>query len=257
MDPGADGGNTAVEHVATREELQLGAVIVVGGPHRADHRHVVDQFTSVRPPVADLDSALAALPVPLLQRQDAGLVGLDDVVENLFLDVAVIFRFGHMVEEGCFGQGLAGVSIECRRGIESLVVTRPAAHHQPDHRLGPRCEVRTSRRVGSVWRGPCFALQVTADHRVQRDTGQAHAAPTQQLAPGCLTRECCHWERTFQRMTRKSLCMTRTCATCPCAFRRAAVASSPCLTSWPARVSHALMVIDCSLVEGARPRIVS
>jgi hypothetical protein len=42
-------------------ELRLGAVVVVGGVHRADDGQVVDAGAEVRQPVADLDAALAAL----------------------------------------------------------------------------------------------------------------------------------------------------------------------------------------------------
>ena len=44
--------------MAAGVELQLGAVVVVGRPHRADDGEVVDALADVRPPVADLDAAL-------------------------------------------------------------------------------------------------------------------------------------------------------------------------------------------------------
>ena len=49
-------------------ELELGAVVVVGRPHRADDGEVVDAGAHVRPPVADLEPALAALAIADLQR---------------------------------------------------------------------------------------------------------------------------------------------------------------------------------------------
>ena len=49
----------------------LRAVVVVGRPHRADDGDVVDAVADVRPPVADLDAALAVLLEADLQRDRA------------------------------------------------------------------------------------------------------------------------------------------------------------------------------------------
>ena len=49
-------------------ELELGAVVVVGRSTSSGRREVVDAVADVRPPVADLDAALAALAVADLQR---------------------------------------------------------------------------------------------------------------------------------------------------------------------------------------------
>ena len=57
MDPRADRRKLPFEHVPAGVELQLGAVVVVGRPHRTDHGDVVDAGADVRPPVADLDAA--------------------------------------------------------------------------------------------------------------------------------------------------------------------------------------------------------
>ena len=73
VDPRADRRELALEHVPAGVELELGAVVVVGGPHRADDGDVVDAVADVRPPVADLDAALAALAVADLQRIERGL----------------------------------------------------------------------------------------------------------------------------------------------------------------------------------------
>ena len=73
VDPRADGREIPLEHVAAGVELELGAVVVVGGPHRADDGDVVDAVAQVGPPVADLDPALAALPEADLHRVDLGM----------------------------------------------------------------------------------------------------------------------------------------------------------------------------------------
>ena len=61
MNPRADRRKLPFEHVPAGVELQLGPVVVVGRPHRADHGEVVDARADVRPPVADLDARLAPL----------------------------------------------------------------------------------------------------------------------------------------------------------------------------------------------------
>ena len=71
--PRADRGEVAFELEAAGVKLQLRAVVVVGGPHRADDGHVVDALAHVRPPVADLDSALPPLPVADLHRVEPRL----------------------------------------------------------------------------------------------------------------------------------------------------------------------------------------
>src|SRR5262249_31347309 len=58
MYPRADGRQRPLEGVPAGVELQLGAVVVVGGPQGTDHGNVVDAVADVRPPVADLDAAL-------------------------------------------------------------------------------------------------------------------------------------------------------------------------------------------------------
>ena len=68
VDPRADRGKLPLEHVPAGVELELGAVVVVGRPHRADDGDVVDAVAEVRPPVADLDAALAALAKADLER---------------------------------------------------------------------------------------------------------------------------------------------------------------------------------------------
>ncbi len=71
VDPRADRGKLPLEHVPAGVELQLGAVVVVGRPHRADDGDVVDAVADVGPPVADLDAALPALAEADLKRIQA------------------------------------------------------------------------------------------------------------------------------------------------------------------------------------------
>ena len=46
----------ALEDVTARVELQLGGVVVVGRPHRANDGHVVDAAGEMRPPVGDFNA---------------------------------------------------------------------------------------------------------------------------------------------------------------------------------------------------------
>ena len=84
VDPRADRGELPFEHVPAGVELQLGAVVVVGGPHRADDGEVVDAAAEVRPPVADLQPALPALleadlqGIELVANVAVGVVRHDD-----------------------------------------------------------------------------------------------------------------------------------------------------------------------------------
>ena len=68
VNPRADRGKLPFKDVPAGVKLQLGAVVVVGRPHRADDREVVDASADVRPPVADLDAGLTSLAIADLQR---------------------------------------------------------------------------------------------------------------------------------------------------------------------------------------------
>ena len=92
VDPRADRRVAAVEQMPAGEELQLGAVVVVGRVHRADHGDVVDAAAHVRPPVADLDPALPPFLEADLRRIDRRLCLVDDVVGDLLADVLEIRR---------------------------------------------------------------------------------------------------------------------------------------------------------------------
>ena len=142
-DPRADRGKDSFEHVPAGVELQLGAVIVVGRPHRADDGQVVDARADVRPPVADLDPGLAPLAIADLKRIEhlanvaVGVVGHHDphVVGELVLEG---------LGERRLGDRLARVSIQGGLGIEALQVAGAADHEQPDDVLGPGREMRLS-----------------------------------------------------------------------------------------------------------------
>src|SRR5262249_57385311 len=62
----------AVDDVMAGVEFVLGGVVVVGHPHRADDGQVIDAGADVRPPVADLDAALAPFAVADLHGIDLG-----------------------------------------------------------------------------------------------------------------------------------------------------------------------------------------
>jgi hypothetical protein len=127
MHPGAQRWVLAVEHVAAGVELRLGAVVVVGGVHRADDRQVIDALAQAGEPVADLGAALAVLLEADLQRVEAVTLLAVGVVDN---DDAGQFQlFGVLcVLEWRLGDGLAGVLVECGLGVEGFQVADAAVH---------------------------------------------------------------------------------------------------------------------------------
>ena len=112
MHPGADRRKKAIEPIAAGVKLKLSAVVDVVGPHRADDGQIVDATADVRPPIADLDAALAAFAEADLHRVQLGenlsLVGssrADVLVEEFLVQDAVKRRLGDR---------FAGVFVECR-----------------------------------------------------------------------------------------------------------------------------------------------
>src|ERR1700684_1822885 len=85
MYPGTNRGEEAIEDVPPGVELQLRGMIIVGCPHGADQRDVVDLLCQVWPPVRDLNAALPMLPESDLHREE---LLLDLMVARLkFADV--------------------------------------------------------------------------------------------------------------------------------------------------------------------------
>ena len=73
MNPGADRGEKPLEDMAARMKLQLGGVVVVCGPGRANDGQIVDAIADMRKPVADFDAALSALPIADLHGEQLQL----------------------------------------------------------------------------------------------------------------------------------------------------------------------------------------
>ena len=140
MHPRAQRRIFAVEHVPAGVKLRLGAVVVVSGVHGADEGNIVHALAEVRPPIADLDPALAALAEANLQRVErvallaVGIVDDDDARQFEFFGILSVL-------EGRLGDGLAGELGEHRLGIEALHMTDAAVHEQPDDVLRLRREV--------------------------------------------------------------------------------------------------------------------
>ena len=131
IDPCADGGFARVEHVAAGVELDLGAVIVVGGPHGADEGDVVGAGSDVREPVADFDAALAVAAEADLERVDGGALLTVGVVDDDDADILEFLGGLDVLVRG-FGDGFAGVLGEGGFGIEAFHVAETAAHEEPD-----------------------------------------------------------------------------------------------------------------------------
>ena len=175
MHPRADRRQITVEHVPAGVELQDGAMIVVGGVHRADQRHFVDHRAHVGPPVGDLRSALAILAVTNLhrvKRQLDAVIAFDEFLDTL--DVGRIQRvFVRRLRDV-----LARVFVERRLGIEGVHVADAAQHEQPDHAFRFRREVGLAigRSPGVSRRG---GLAVALEHRAEHQPGKTHAAVRQ------------------------------------------------------------------------------
>jgi len=158
-------------------KLQLGGMVVVGGPHRADERDVVDPLPDMRPPVAQFQAALAALLETDLQgiqcwhqiARHAGEVPHVVAVEGRIEDGALVGRF---VDR------LAGVFIQRGLGIETLDMTRPAEHEVPDHALGLGRKQRLLAHAG------LSGGSLPAQQGAEGEAGETHAAIGEELSAG-------------------------------------------------------------------------
>jgi hypothetical protein len=180
MHPRADRRVVAVEEVVARVELVLGAMVVVRAPARPHDRQVVDVAADVRPPVGDLDPALAALPVAHLQWVEAGhqLPPRDELLHI----PPVVGGLEHGVAVGRLGDRLARVLGKRGLGVETLHVAHAAEHEDPDHALGARRKVGVA--VGRHPRGvvaQCDA--VPREHGPHGQAGEAEAAVGEEAPP--------------------------------------------------------------------------
>src|SRR5262249_2329188 len=87
-DPRADGRVGALADVPARVPLELGAVVIVGGPQGANHGEVVGTAADVLPPVGDHEAGLAVLLPAGVQAHElfaaaVGGVGADEALEAL------------------------------------------------------------------------------------------------------------------------------------------------------------------------------
>ncbi len=134
VDPRADDRLPFVEGVPAVVHLELGAVVVVGGVHRAHQGNVVDAAGEVRQPVANLGAALAVPAKADLQRVDAReqvAIHADDRArpreeQPRLLRVGTRrLRVSH-----------AGVAVEGGLRIEGFEMPVAAGEKDPDHGLG-------------------------------------------------------------------------------------------------------------------------
>src|SRR6266478_9129395 len=98
------------------------------------------------PPGGNLDSAGAAFPEPYLHREDRGhqlAVPGDELTHVLGGER----RFQH-VSVWSLRDGLAGVLVQLRLGIEGFNVARSALHEDPDDALGLWSKMRLTIRRG-------------------------------------------------------------------------------------------------------------
>ena len=151
-------------------------MVVIGGPHRADDSDIVDHAAQVRPPVTDFDAALPPLGEADLHWVD-GLHQLACGGGELYDVVLEPVRFEN-VSVRRVGDGLAGVLVQLRLGVEALEVAGAALHEEPDDALGLGGEVRQARgrRPGGGLVGGGRAPDAVAlEHGAEGQTGKAHA----------------------------------------------------------------------------------
>ena len=141
MDPRPDRRMEAVKNVAAGVKLKLSRVVVVCRPHRSHDGDVIDARADVRPPVAHLDPALAALLESDLQRVQrphqlarrpgkvAHVLPIKRRANHRRLIRRLLDRLPRMLGHRGFG-------------IKALQMTGPTEHEVPDHAFGLRRERR-------------------------------------------------------------------------------------------------------------------
>ena len=127
-------------------KLHLSAMVVIGGPHRADHRNVIDAAADVWEPITHLDAALAVLFVADLQRIKLVALLAVRVVHHHHAHFLQPVTILHILEPR-LADRFAGQLVEHRLWIKTLHVTHAAAHEKPNHTL----------RLGRKMREPIHA----------------------------------------------------------------------------------------------------
>ena len=161
------------ERMPAGVKLKLCSVIVVGRPHRPHDGQVVRALADVRPPIADLQPALAARPPANLHRVNVRMnfVQPSDDLAQILLDVRRIER--RLVRR--FLKRLSGPPVEFRLRIKRLHLAHAADQENPDDRLSLLSSHRQpARRSPRILR---FRLRdaVAIEHGSQRQSGEAHA----------------------------------------------------------------------------------
>ena len=154
-------------------ELELGAMVVVRSPERADDRDVVGTRADVLPPVADLEPALAVFPEAGVQtHQDSATsmrrVARDNVFQLLRVEGVLV---------GCRVDRLARESSQLGLGVEALDVADATTEKDPDDGFG------LGRGCGNRCRSPAKAEARTV-HRPQGQAGKAHPRIRQERSTG-------------------------------------------------------------------------
>jgi hypothetical protein len=174
VNPGSDGGKEALEDMASRVKLQLRSMVVVGGPHRTDNRQIVNAISHVRPPVTDLDAALATLPVPHLRGEE--LRHQLSLARDEFHDILFGKRgIQNSLVRGIL-DGLPCVPLQHRLRIKRLDVAHTAQHEKPDDALCSGSEMGLS--VGWQPFAATFSPHhpVTVQHCAQHKACKPHPA---------------------------------------------------------------------------------
>ena len=162
-----------------------------------------------RPPVADLDAALPARLEADLERVDPGLLLVDDVVRDLLADVLDERRVQDRLVRRLRDR-LAGVFVQLRLGVEALEMADTAAHHEPDHALGPGLSwARVGRRRSrpGAW-PPGSSRRNPSPRRTERSGGKFRGQ-----------QESCEWHVAAHRIETKSLWFKSTWTSAARAFR--------------------------------------
>ena len=176
MHPGANRGVIPLEKLATGVKLQLRAMIVVGGPGRANECDIVGALGQVRPPVADFDAALPTLALADLQRQQS----LHELpLFHRGVDMVLNVRRVQHSSIRCLADGLSAIFAKSGLGVKTFHVTDTAQHEDPDDALGFRSEVRFAIRAGPILHGSRPRNAVVLQHCAQHQPGKTKTGISQ------------------------------------------------------------------------------
>src|SRR5262249_18746594 len=144
---------------------ELGAVIVVIGPERANDGDIVGAFADVPPPIRDHEAALPVTPVARIEAHEYVAIAVRRVAGD---DVAA-FELQHAAMRRVRNR-LPRVAVKFRLDVKALDVADAAAQEDPDDRLGARRKMWPTVRRRVIRAGDA----ILEEHGAERQPGKAH-----------------------------------------------------------------------------------